>query len=230
MTTVRQRRKQKTSLHKTSRRVKDKQRKVRIRADPLIATHWDEKLTVSQNYKKMGLVARVGGVAGGTEKDLRVPRAYISKAEKAESAAADKAAANEAAVPIMQGLPQATSREARIVRHEDGRVEVVYADSGAGDDPADDSSFEKASGLMTKPAKVVPAKTSVAAELEALANRPVEKKERTASERESDWIQALVTKHGDDYEAMFRDRKLNVWQQSVGDIRKRVVKWQRQQK
>ena len=65
----------------------------------------------------------------------------------------------------------------------------------------------------------------VVSELVRLAASGRRKDPRKPSEREADWIGRMVERHGDDYEAMFRDRELNVWQQSVGDIKKRVKRW-----
>lgn len=38
------------------------------------------------------------------------------------------------------------------------------------------------------------------------------------------WLVQLVKKHGDDWDKMARDRKLNVWQKTPGEIRRMVRK------
>lgn len=55
------------------------------------------------------------------------------------------------------------------------------------------------------------------------------KKPRFQSSREGEWAQRLIEKHGDDFTAMARDRKLNPMQQSIGDLRRRITKWQKSQ-
>jgi len=66
---------------------------------------------------------------------------------------------------------------------------------------------------------------SLITQLTAAAAIPGAKKPRKQSEREADWCQALVEKHGRDYGAMARDTKLNIMQQSVGDLKRRVDKY-----
>lgn len=51
------------------------------------------------------------------------------------------------------------------------------------------------------------------------------KRPRMQSRREEEWIERLVRRWGDDYDAMVRDRRLNPGQQSAGDLRKRVKRW-----
>lgn len=65
----------------------------------------------------------------------------------------------------------------------------------------------------------------VAQEEEALKHR----KPRHQSQREQEWIQRLVEKYGDNIQAMVRDRKLNPFQQSEGDLRRRIRKWRESQ-
>lgn len=68
-------------------------------------------------------------------------------------------------------------------------------------------------------------KTDLVRQLEERALTGVRNETRRQSTREEEWVEKLVEKHGDDYEAMFWDRKLNPMQQTVGDIRRRVKKW-----
>ena len=43
---------------------------------------------------------------------------------------------------------------------------------------------------------------------------------RHTSTIEADWLVALVGKYGEDVQKMTRDRKLNVWQKTVGEIKR----------
>lgn len=62
-------------------------------------------------------------------------------------------------------------------------------------------------------------------QLEEAARNGVRKAPRGQSQREVEWIERLVSKHGDDYGSMARDLKLNPMQQTAADIRKRVKKY-----
>ena len=63
---------------------------------------------------------------------------------------------------------------------------------------------------------------SLAAELEALAATQ-RKVIRFTSAIEADWLLALVDKYGDDIAPMTRDRKLNPWQKTAGEIKRACV-------
>lgn len=66
-------------------------------------------------------------------------------------------------------------------------------------------------------------------EAQALAEAALPPKQRHQSTREAEWISRLVAKHGGDFRAMARDRRLNVMQQSEGDLRRRVGRWRREE-
>lgn len=59
-------------------------------------------------------------------------------------------------------------------------------------------------------------------ELEALAATQ-RKVIRFTSAIEADWLLALVDKYGDDIAPMTRDRKLNPWQKTAGEIKRACV-------
>lgn len=61
----------------------------------------------------------------------------------------------------------------------------------------------------------------VALESMSSTSRPV-KRHSSTSERE--WLRQLVVKHDDDYEKMARDKSLNVWQKTPGEIKRMVRK------
>ena len=62
-------------------------------------------------------------------------------------------------------------------------------------------------------------------ELEEQATLEAKKRPRQQSGREEEWLSKLIAKHGEDYTAMIRDTRLNPFQQTEGDIRRRVRQW-----
>lgn len=109
-----------------------------------------------------------------------------------------------------------SKNEGRIVRDDDGNViRVEYAKEVDSEDEQEEEwlGFEED-------------KTDVIRQLEEFASHEV-KSPHFQSDSEKGWVERLIEKHGDDYEAMFRDRKLNVMQQSVGELRRRVYKYKK---
>lgn len=70
----------------------------------------------------------------------------------------------------------------------------------------------------------VEAKTDVVRALEEQAANAFHR-EKHQSEFETDWIQKLINKHGDDYKAMFWDKELNVYQQTAAQLKKKCQKY-----
>ena len=70
--------------------------------------------------------------------------------------------------------------------------------------------------------------TDVVRSLIAESHNVAHKKARHTSEREREWLERLVARHGDDTRAMARDAKLNPMQQTAADIAKRIKKMQRE--
>lgn len=200
---VRRRKHNRSSISKNTRRVKDKQKKVTVKGNAIIAANWDENLTLSQNYKKLGLRAKLQTPAGGQEKEISLG----SELEK-----------EDVVVEKPESAPLAPT-EGRIVRHADGTTTVEYGKSRSYDssDEEEDDEQEEWTGF---------GETDVVRQLEEMAKHEI-KKPRVQSEREQDWVAQIYNKHGEDYEAMFRDRKLNIYQQSIGDLRRRVNKWKK---
>jgi nucleolar protein 16 len=85
-------------------------------------------------------------------------------------------------------------------------------------------------GRVPKRRNAQEADTNVTRQLEEFAASGVRQAPRGQSQHEEEWIARLVEKHGDDYRAMFWDKHLNVFQQSEGDIKRRVKKWKEKQR
>jgi nucleolar protein 16 len=84
-------------------------------------------------------------------------------------------------------------------------------------------------GFAMVPERREETQNPVIRELEEAAMNGARKAPRGQSQREQEWVERLVSKYGDDYAKMARDRKLNPMQQTAADIKKRVVKWQKSQ-
>ena len=205
MTSVRKRKMNSSSVRKNTRRVKDKKKNINIHSNPIIAANWDKSLTLQQNYKKLGLRAKLGTLAGGKEQDVKT----LSEIKAADAASKPSLADIEQTTDPAK-IPEG---EARIIRDPETNevTSVIYGTMKVG--PKAETEGES---------------SSVIKQLEEYAQKHAQvKKERKPSARENEWLEKLHEKHGDDYDKMMWDKKLNIYQQSAGDLRRRITKWKK---
>ena len=198
----------------------------------------DRNQTLTQNYRRLGLVHRLNAPSGGSER--RSTQAGYE--EQPEDNLYIKGSAKATTKEFSVG-------EARVERDpETGKILRVIHDGDDGDndeievagrkhrgsnplnDPLNDLSddedrvedFKKSNDGS---AIVRQLERQAAQEGHAVQTR----KPRHVSKREEEWIERLIERHGEDVGAMARDMKLNPMQQSVGDLRRRIRKWQESQ-
>lgn len=178
------------------RRLHNKQnRAATLKGPEALQAKWDKTKTVFQNYAALGLLP---SIPLPNSRQLPAPR-------KADSLAAEEAALK----PVGFG---------RIIRDEDGNViDIILPD----DDDEDEEEQEDEDEV--KEFAPVEAKTDIVRELEIISATAAPVKRHTStSERE--WLSQLVIAHGEDTTAMARNRKLNVWQKTPGELRKMLRK------
>jgi nucleolar protein 16 len=198
----------------------------------IVAKNWDKKLTLTQNYRNLGLIARLKPPTGGVERPL-------------QGASATTTYTTKTTAPVRQPKPRPFSiapteqrilSETRVERDADGNIvrviksrrrnplddPLVDLDSENSEDEAEEEKEEEEEwgGIGEED----DGQTEVVRELERQANRPIPKQRRLPSEREVEWLERLVRKHGDNVRAMAKDARLNPMQQSVADIGKRLKK------
>ncbi|KAF2970024.1 hypothetical protein GQX73_g3539 [Xylaria multiplex] len=215
-----QKRKRRSSRPATRQPSSNRSKLTNPLGNSIIARNWNKKETTMQNYRRLGLVSRLRAPTGGVEPKLRPGTA--SKPKKDPFA--------------IHGVKDASAAEVRVERDEDGKIVRVVStqrkpanplndplaeldtdsEAESGDDDGGDNA-EEWGGFSEEQNEIV-------RQLEGEANRPVEKKLRTASTREAEWLQSLIDRHGDDTAAMARDRKLNPMQQTAADIARRIRK------
>ncbi|KAF2709876.1 nucleolar protein 16 [Pleomassaria siparia CBS 279.74] len=220
-----QKKKNKSSL---PRRRQNPKSKKKILANPIIAANWNQKETLSQNYRRLGLTARLNHATGGTEKTIKLLGLDNPNTDPTIDTTVDK-------LNIVGHAPIESTGvdEAQVERDpETGAILRVINDPFAlNDNPLNDpinEVMDEEKEEWNAFAMVPEGQTDnpVIRALEEAARNGVKKAPRKQSEREEEWIEKLVNKYGDDYGKMTRDRKLNPFQQSEGDIRRRAKKWQ----
>ncbi|KAH8821814.1 putative nucleolar protein 16 [Xylogone sp. PMI_703] len=215
-----QKKKNRSSLAKV--RHKPKSKRVNPLGNPIIAANWNQKETLTQNYRRLGLASRLNAATGGIEK-LRP---------------GDSATSTTKRLAITNVIPKEIApKEARIERDANGKIiRVVHEDSAEKrrernplndqlNDIEDKEEFQGFDDDDGQEEGEGGEKNEIVQQLEELASRVPEKKPRKQSTREQEWIERLVGKYGDDYRRMARDMKLNPMQQTEGDIKRRVEKW-----
>lgn len=176
----------------------------------------DKSETLAQNYRRLGLAARLRAPTGGTEKKIGYKPSSRDKDPLAVKNVEQAAIITEAKVE--------RDADGKIIRVLPGRANPLNdplnsLDSDSEMEQEEEEEFEEWGGLREDGTE-----TAVVKELMAEARNPLEKKPRHQSEREKGWLGQLVEKYGDDYGKMARDRRLNPMQQTSGDLKRRIQK------
>ena len=191
-----------------------------ITLNVIVLTIWVRKqsLTLAQNYQHLGLVARLKSRTGGTEK------AAASQTGTPEGSSKATDCLSIVRKPaIITNLPLARIERDPVT----GVARVVHTEDKA-DNPLNDPL-----NPITEKEYHEPLERSVdnhvIIELEEQAKLEAKQRPRQQSQREEEWLAKLVAAHGDDYNAMRRDMKLNRFQQTEGDIKRRIARWKAKQ-
>ncbi|MCJ1390572.1 Nucleolar protein 16 [Xylographa bjoerkii] len=213
-----QKKKNKSSIPKVKHKPKSK--RLNVLGNALVAANWDQRLTLSQNYHQLGLTSKLNARTGGVEK-------LGSQAEDNRKPAVQ---AKDRLSVVSKPPTSITPSEARIERDPlTGAILRVFHPQTTTSSPLDDPLNEifEADDEDSPPIHLV---RGIIPELEEQASMEMKKRPRSQSKREEDWISELVNKHGNDLRRMMRDRKLNPYQQSEGDLRRRVSIWKERKK
>ncbi|KAJ5167812.1 Nucleolar protein 16 [Penicillium canariense] len=226
-----QKKKNRSGLSKAkakNNRLKSGNKKINVLGNAIIAQNWDRDLTLTQNYKKLGLLHKLNAPTGGNE---RIP-GRTDLAEKSNSLHINGSAVAAAHIDLGETKVERDPETGKILRviHDDDEIEVAGRKRRRANplnDPLNDLSDNEDTTTPGAPSTHIVQQLERQADLEGQGEKA--KKPRHQSSREGEWISRLIEKHGDNIAAMVRDRKLNPMQQTEGDIRRRISKWQKGQ-
>lgn len=197
-----------SSVAKNTKRTKDAQRAPKIAHHPVLAAKWDKKLTLKQNYEKLGLTSRLGKYNGGQEntyKTVTELRREQEEKNKIEHVAPEDVAVETDPLKIPEG-------EARLIRDPETKevVKVIYGTMKSG---------------LVKEAKP---DNSIINELAEYSEKTARKaKQLKPKEEEESFLEKLYEKYGDDYGKMKWDKKLNPFFFSESQLKKKMAVWKR---
>ena len=179
------------------------------------STYRDHSLTLAQNYKRLGLTSKLNGRTGGTEKTVLELADFNNIAKQHHDPLAIHSS----------GAPSNALGDVQVERDpETGAILQITDPSWKKSNPLGDPLNDLSGDEADSPSRGDES-NGVVRQLQRQAAVEVKKKPRHQSQREEEWIRGLVEKYGDDYARMARDKKLNPYQQSEGDIKRRVRQW-----
>lgn len=243
---VLQKKKNKSSLPKVRRKPKSKH--INIRSNPIVAANWSSSQTLAQNYTRLGLTSRLNARAGGTElrpsslpTDITAKNPHTDSLSITSQSASATRGGSKALIPSTARIirdpvtraitkvvhdPSSSSASLAAAEEVEKKTKNPLNDPLNKFDDSDDEGEMRDFGVG-KGKGQGGGGGGIVRELEAAARAGDggRKRPRMQSRREEEWIEQLVRRWRDDYDAMVRDRRLNPRQQSVGDLRKRVKRW-----
>ncbi|GMM30415.1 Nop16 protein [Martiniozyma asiatica (nom. inval.)] len=246
MVSVRKRKMARSGVQKQTRRTNKSKKDFNPKSNPIIAKHWDSNLTVKQNYKKLGLTMSLGRATGGEEKKLVIPQITRNNDDEnlededereGEGESENQDSNGDQVDPydpanILEGT-------AKIIKDEDGKViKIVYgtkkpnSSNNKNNNNSNKNSSSKSSNTNDTTNVENEEDNSLAkqviSELEELAAREKKKEFHPLNEVEFARYAKLDSVYGDDFEKMKWDRKLNPFQLSAGQLKKKIHHYHQQ--
>ncbi|KAL8321119.1 hypothetical protein RB597_007410 [Gaeumannomyces tritici] len=246
--TVRQKRKARSSRPKIQQSNKPK-KQLNPLGNSIIARNWqtspfvstrNKDETLTQNYRRLGLLNRLKAPSGGVDKTTNIANLGSSSGCSSKQPLAITSVVPGAVREVCVER-DASGKIVRIVRPGEGEnplndpLNDILSDEddsghgnggggGGGHDGWDGLSDEDGDDERRRAIKK-DRPYKVADDLERMARVPVAKTVRHISEREAEWLGRLAAKHDDDFRAMARDHRLNPMQQTPAQIAKRMRRW-----
>jgi len=204
-----------------------------IRGPKILQDSWDKHKTVKQNYDALGLVTTLKpNESGGTEH-----KKYGRLAD--ETSPSTSTRGDPKGVVVLSTGGKIPVGYGRILRDEQGNAvdielaeeddETMDTDRNVGTmDEMDPGYLDEKSTIWTQLGAHTATGTrrpnSVVQELEKICEDKTRKRgaPRFLSEGEIGYLTVLVGRHGEDVEAMARDRKLNPDQRTAGELRRLI--------
>ncbi|KAI9168456.1 Nucleolar protein 16 [Blastocladiella emersonii ATCC 22665] len=217
MTRPSARRKVRNPSLKVTRKTQQKHYKAKPVVHPIIAKAWDKKKTVKENYAAIGLALSVNSDHAAPkpvlEGDAATAAAAAAPAPTLITAGGKKIPLTDMAATLNPGV---VVQAAKVRRAADGSVEGYDMDNLDAMDGGLDAVLQRAADAKPKSATVQ--------ELIKFA-RSGRGHFKLPSTGELDWLHALTEKHGEDVMAMVRDKKLNPYQHTPGQLRRKLNKY-----
>lgn len=199
----------------------------------IITAHWNNFETLSQNYDRMGLVCKLNRPSNirvqatkslpiKPSQPLSIPTSTNGATQVTEAhVTRDPETGAIVSVLGVDGIEQHHNNPLQDPLNEldDSDPETLTLSCAANAITGDRFAVEGEDNGCTTEA------TQVIREIESYSSRGVAPTQRKPSSRESQWIERLIEKHGNDYSRMSMDLKLNPMQQSTGDIRRRIRRY-----
>ncbi|KAJ2992776.1 Nucleolar protein 16 [Globomyces sp. JEL0801] len=183
---------------------------------PIIKENWDKTKTLKQNYDALGLVANLNGRAGGVGNEGAFQTKELKRIDELKDViewrtieSMDEAKVKESAATV-ESNPLFEPIEGDV--HVDQRVLRIGAKMNL-------RRARELDSLISPPES----SKNIVAAMEEQAKHVV-KVINHQSEQENLVFEKLIAKYGDDYNAMARDMKLNKYQLSVGQLKKKMKK------
>lgn len=172
----------------------------------------DQSLTLSQNYRRLGLSSKLNAYTGGTE-------------AKTKPTLLDRQRKDTLSIPTSLKPSEFGTSEVKVTRDpRTGAIVSVQHEKSERDNPLGDP-LNDLSDSGSDEMVVESSGRGVISALEEQAKQSRPKRPRMQSQLEREWIERLVGRWGDDWGGMVRDRKLNPQQQTEGDLKRRVELW-----